>query len=107
MMNPMIRAQHRPYIRSFDGFNRPGLGWKSSSPIFGSTSRSGRATSRSAGRTPAAGLRPAHPRPLARDCPGHRSARSDQHLSETCRVVKNDGVVTDQLEHSSMRDGAG
>lgn len=23
MMNPMIRAQHRPYIRSFDGFGRP------------------------------------------------------------------------------------
>ena len=23
MMNPMIRAQHRPYIRSFDGFDRP------------------------------------------------------------------------------------
>jgi hypothetical protein len=23
MMNPIIRAQHRPYIRSFDGFDRP------------------------------------------------------------------------------------
>jgi hypothetical protein len=88
----------------------PGLGWKSSSPIFGSkSSRSGRATSRSAGRTPAAGLRPAHPRPLGRRLPGHRSARSDQHLSETCRVVDNDGGrrSAPTQQHAGRRGRAG
>ena len=70
MMNPMIRAQHRPYIRSFDGFDRPWARLEEFVTDLGSkSSRSGRATSRSAGRTPAAGLRPAHPRPLGRRLP--------------------------------------
>ena len=70
MMNPTIRAQHDPTFDRLMASTGPGLGWKSSSPIFGSTSsRSGRATSRSAGRTPAAGLRPAHPQPLGRRLP--------------------------------------
>ena len=70
----------------------PGLGWKSSSPIFRVEEFSlgagyvavGRAHSR--GRAEAA-----HPDRLAGDCPVTDRLGSDQHLSETCRVVDNDG----------------